>query len=122
MSLNVKGQLARAQGADVILQAAGSADIMAFTETWLGEGWTAPAITGFTGFNLARPRQFQAGAAGRRGGIACYVRENLGAYVTLVESDCTSSFAVLRVHKTAGFEKDLLSLIHILTLPTKRIV
>ena len=107
MSLNVKGQLARTQGADVILQAAGSSDIMVFTETWLGEGWSAPAIEGFMVFNLARPQRFQAGSAARRGGIACYVRDNLGTFVTLVESDCTNSYAVLRVNKAAGFQKDL---------------
>ena len=107
MSLNVKGQLARTQGADVILQAAGSSDIMVFTETWLGEGWSAPAIEGFMVFNLARPQRYQAGSAARRGGIACYVRDNLGTFVTLVESYCTHSYAVMRVNKAAGFEKDL---------------
>ena len=45
-------------------------------------------------------------AAGQ-GGIACYVRENLVPFVSLVDSDCTNSFAVLRVNKLAGFEKVL---------------
>ena len=95
------------QGADVILQAVGTADIMAFTETWLGEGWTAPVMEGSAAFNLPRPQQYQAGVAARRGGIACYVRENLVPFVSLVDGDCTNSFSVLRVNKLAGFEKDL---------------
>ena len=34
-------------------QLAGTADIiMAFTETWRGEGWTAPVMEGFAAFNL----------------------------------------------------------------------
>ena len=40
------------------------------------------------------------------GEIACYVRENLVPFVSLVGSDCTNSFAVLRVNNLAGFEKE----------------
>ena len=98
MSLNVKGQLAQSQGADNILQAAGSSDIMVFTEIWLGEGWSAPATEEFMVFNLARPQRYQAKSAARRGGIASYFRNNLGKFVTLVESDCTNSYAVLHVN------------------------
>ena len=40
MSLNAKSQLAQSQCANGNLQAAGRADIVAFTDTWQGEGWT----------------------------------------------------------------------------------
>lgn len=80
---------------------------MSISETWLQEGWTAPVMEGSAAFNLPRPQQFQAGVAARRGGIACYVRENLILFVSPVDSDCTDSFAVLRVYKLAGFEIDL---------------
>ena len=107
MSLNVKDQLARSQGADVVLQAVGTADIMAFMEIWIGEGWTAPVMEGLAAFNLPRLQQYQAGVAARPGGIACYVRENFVPFVALVDSDCTNFFAVPRVNKLAGFEKYL---------------
>ena len=44
VSVNVKGYLAQIKGADVVLRASGSADMMVYMETWLGEGWSAQAI------------------------------------------------------------------------------
>ena len=109
-ALNVKGQLAR-EPAEIMQVLGSGADIMAFTETWLGEGMPAPEIEGYTGFNFARPQRLQAAAGGTRGGIACYVRDNMARYVTRdvssLDFDATNSFAVLRVARAAGFEKDL---------------
>ncbi len=76
-----------------------------FTETWLGEGQRAPDIAGYRAFHYSRPDALQAGQA--RGGLACYVRQELHDYVRHISCDPTNSFAVLRVSKEAGFEQDL---------------
>ena len=76
-----------------------------FTETWLGEGQRAPDIAGYRAFQYGRPEALQAGQP--RGGLACYVRQELSSHVHHVTCDSTSSFAVLRIDKEAGFEQDL---------------
>jgi hypothetical protein len=102
-ALNVRGQLSR--GAEEVLQVAGGSDILVFTETWLGEGQRAPDIAGYRAFHFGRPHALQAGS--HRGGVACYVRERLQQHVTHFSSDASNSFAVMRISKEAGFQRDL---------------
>ncbi len=101
--LNVHGQLSR--GVEELVQAAGGRDVLVFTETWLGEGQQPPDIAGYRAFHYGRPDALQAGQA--RGGLACYVRQELHTHVRHVTCDPTNSFAVLRVSKEAGFAQDL---------------
>ena len=72
-------------------------------------GWARgserPDIAGYRAFHYSRPDALQAGQA--RGGLACYVRQELHDYVRHISCDPTNSFAVLRVSKEAGFEQDL---------------
>ena len=100
--LNVHGQLSR--GAEELAQAAAGRDVLVFTDTWLGEGQRAPDIVGYRAFHYSRPDALQVGQA--RGGLACYVRQELHNYVHHISCD-PNSFAVLRVSKEAGFEQDL---------------
>ena len=79
--------------------------MLVFTETWLGEGQQPPDIAGYRAYNYSRPAALQTGHA--RGGLACYIRQELCGHVHHVTCDPTSSFAVLRVSKEAGFEQDL---------------
>lgn len=79
--------------------------MLVFTETWLGEGQRAPDIAGYRALHYSRPDALQAGQS--RGGLACYVRQELHSHVQHVTCDPTNSFAVLRVSKEAGFEQDL---------------
>ena len=103
VALNVHGQLSH--GVDELLQVVGGHDILVFTETWLGEGQQAPDIAGYRAFHWARPEALQAGS--ERGGIACYVRTQLHQHITLEGGDASNSFAVMRISKDAGFERDL---------------
>ena len=103
LALNVHGQLSR--GVDELLQVAGGHDILVFTETWLGEGQLAPDIEGYRAFHWARPQALRSSSA--RGGMACYVRTQLHQHVTLEGGDASNSFAVMRISKDAGFERDL---------------
>ena len=68
--------------------------MLVFTETWLGEGQQPPDIAGYRAFNYSRPAALQTGHA--RGGLACYIRQELCGHVHHVTCDPTSSFAVLR--------------------------
>ena len=101
--LNVHGQLSR--GVTELAQEAGGRDVLVFTGTWLGEGQQPPDIAGYRAYNYSRPAALQTGHA--RGGLACYIRQELCGHVHHVTCDPTSSFAVLRVSKEAGFEQDL---------------
>ena len=88
-----------------MLQVAAGHDILVFTETWLGEGQLAPDIAGYRAFHYGRPHALQAGPS--RGGVACYVREELYHHISHDSSDASNSFAALRISKEAGFTRDL---------------
>ena len=103
LALNVHGQLSR--GVGELMQVVGNHDILVFTETWLGEGQLAPDIAGYQAFHWARPEALQTGSA--RGGVACYVRTELHQHVTHANGEASNSFAVMRISREAGFERDL---------------
>ena len=107
-ALNVRGQLARDSA--LIVQDSGAADILALTETWLGEGMAAPGISGYVAFNFPRPHSYQSGSS--RGGIAVYVNREVAGHVSVHQCDCTNSFVVLRVSQSLGmYDKDLYLLV-----------